>query len=178
MASLGEDFDGHVWIYGANLETQRPEFRARFESMLEATGRTVTFAGQYDHAELPNLMEHIDWVVVPSIWWETGPIVVLEAFQYGRPVICSNIGGMSEKVTDGVSGLHFSRRDPASLADAIRRAAGTPGLWERLRAGIPPVPMIMDHAAEMTEAYRQLLKARRGPSTEAVLETAGTGRNG
>ena len=57
-------------------------------------------------------MARIDWVVVPSIWWETGPLVVMEAFQYGRPVICSDIGGMSEKVTDGVNGLHFRRRDP------------------------------------------------------------------
>ncbi len=70
-------------------------------------------------------MAGIDWVVVPSIWWETGPIVVLEAFQYGRPVICSDIGGMSEKVTDGVNGLHFRRRDPEHLADVMQRAAET-----------------------------------------------------
>jgi circadian clock protein KaiC len=48
-------------------------------------------------------MGEIDWVVVPSIWWETGPLTVLEAFQYGRPVICSDIGGMAEKVSHGVN---------------------------------------------------------------------------
>jgi glycosyltransferase involved in cell wall biosynthesis len=178
MALLGEGFDGHLWIYGANLETQRPEFREKFASMLEATGSTVTFAGQYDHAELPRLMENIDWVVVPSVWWETGPIVVLEAFQYGRPVVCSDIGGMSEKVTDGVSGLHFRRGDAASLADAIARAAGTPGLWERLRDGIPQVPRIMEHAAEMTETYKRLLAAGRAPSAQAVPAGVGTDADG
>ena len=67
-------------------------------------------------------MARIDWVVVPSIWWENGPLVILEAFQHGRPVICSDIGGMSEKVTDGVNGLHFRRGDPRDLArrDAAR----------------------------------------------------------
>jgi glycosyltransferase involved in cell wall biosynthesis len=177
MASLGEDFNGHLWIYGANLETQRPEFREKFESMLKATGSTVTFAGHYDHAELPKLMERIDWVICPSIWWETGPIVVLEAFQYGRPVICSDIGGMSEKVTDGVSGLHFRRGDPASLADAIDRAANTPGIWDRMRAGIPQVPRIMEHAAEMTELYNDLLQGRR-PGPAARLEAAGAVQDG
>jgi glycosyltransferase involved in cell wall biosynthesis len=167
MARLGEDFEGHLWIYGANLETQRPEFRDMFASMLEATGKTVTFAGHYDHAELAKLMQRIDWVVVPSIWWETGPIVVLEAFQYGKPVICSDIGGMSEKVTHDVSGLHFRNRDPASLAEAMRRAVETPGIWDRLRAGIPQVPMIMDHARNMSDLYRDLLAARRSRSTAA-----------
>ena len=66
-------------------------------------------------------------MVVPSIWWETGPLVVMEAFQYGRPVICSDIGGMSERVTDGVNGLHFRRRDPDDLARKMQRAAETPG---------------------------------------------------
>ncbi len=172
MAQLGDDFGGHLWIYGANLETQRPEFREMFESMLEATGRTVTFAGHYDHADLPKLMERIDWVVVPSIWWETGPIVVLEAFQYGRPVICSDIGGMSEKVTHEVSGLHFRRGDPASLAEAMRRAVETPGIWDTLRTGIPQVPMIMEHARVLSDLYRDLLAARR-TRQKAGLETVG-----
>ena len=35
---------------------------------------------------------------------------------HGRPVICSDIGGMAEKVTDGVDGLHFRGGDPEDLA--------------------------------------------------------------
>ena len=157
---LGSDFDGHFWFYGANLETQRPEFRRRFESMLEALGDKVTFAGHYDHADVGKLMSRMDWVIVPSVWWETGPIVVLEAFQYGRPVICSDIGGMSEKVTDGVNGIHFRRADPYSLADAMRRAV-EPNVWAEMSERVPGVPMIEDHAAVMTDVYRGLLAARR-----------------
>ena len=102
---------------------------------------------------------------------------MLEAFQHGRPVICSDIGGMSEKVTDGVSGLHFRRGDPASLAQAIDRAANEPGIWDRMREGIPPVPRIMEHAAEMTELYNDLLQGR-GPGGAAQLETAGAVQDG
>jgi glycosyltransferase involved in cell wall biosynthesis len=86
--------------------------------------------------------------------------VVLEAFQYGRPVICSDIGGMSEKVTDGVNGIHFRRADPDSLANALRRAVETPGLWEEMSQRVAPVPVITDHAAVLTEAYKDLLAAR------------------
>ncbi len=89
-------------------------------------------------------MANVDWVVVPSIWWETGPLVVMEAFQYGRPVICSDIGGMSKRVTDGVNGLHFRRRDAEDLARKMQRAAETPGLWDELRNEHPAGPPALD----------------------------------
>ena len=41
-------------------------------------------------------MRQADWIVVPSIWWENAPLVILEARAAGRPVICSGIGGMAE----------------------------------------------------------------------------------
>jgi glycosyltransferase involved in cell wall biosynthesis len=167
MALLGEDFPGHLWIHGANLESQAPQFQEEFRGLLEKTAKTVTFAGPYDHAtELRGIMTATDWVVIPSIWWETGPLVALEAFQHGRPVICSDIGGMSEKATDGVSGLHFKVGDHEDLAAVLKRAAETPGLWSELRAGIPPVYDIRDHAAVVTDIYRRVLAAR-GPRAAA-----------
>ncbi len=180
MAALGEDFDGHLSVYGANLEMQPYEFRQKLESLLAATGSSVTVGGAYDHSELPALMAAIDWVVIPSIWWETGPLVVNEAFMHGRPVICSDIGGMSERVTDGVNGLQFRRADHDSLAGTIRRAATTPGLWERLREGIPPVQPIELHAERITRMYLDLIEDRaasRSPvSVGATAGVSGTGR--
>ena len=162
MATLGPDFEGHLWIHGANLETQSDEFKSRFAGLLAETSQTVTFAGPYDHdRELRQLMARTDWVIVPSIWWETGPLVVLEAFQHGRPVICSDIGGMSEKVADGVSGLHFRRGDSDSLAETMRRAVDTPFLWKELRNGIPPVYDIADNSALVTDVYKRLIAERR-----------------
>jgi len=97
-------------------------------------------------------------VVVPSIWWENSPLVIQEAFAAGRPVICSDIGGMAEKVTDGVNGLHFRVGDPEDLAATIHRAVITPGLWEHLRRGIPPIHPMPAHAAVLTAAYESLLQ--------------------
>ena len=168
MERLGGDFDGHLWIFGANLEIQPKEFREELEAHMKSG--TVTFAGPYNHADLGKLMATIDWVVVPSIWWETGPLVVVEAFGYGRPVICSDIGGMSEKVTDGTNGLHFRRRDPDDLAAVMRRAAETPGLWAQLQAGIPSEPhrTMDDHVRMLSRLYRELLTDRTGANLQAV----------
>jgi glycosyltransferase involved in cell wall biosynthesis len=147
----------HVRVHGANLDLQPGQFQNLVKSLLERASGSVTFVGRYDHADLAARMSEIDWVVVPSIWWENSPLVIQEAFHFGRPVICSDIGGMAEKVTDEVNGLHFRAGDSASLAATMQQAAGTPGLWDRLRAGISPVYRMEDHAQRLTAFYHELI---------------------
>jgi glycosyltransferase involved in cell wall biosynthesis len=164
MLLLGPEWDGHLWIHGASYEAQQEEVQREIERLLAATAATVTFLGPYEHERLPELMAGVDWVVVPSIWWENAPLVIQEAFLHGRPVICSNIGGMAEKVADRVSGLHFTNGDAGSLSRIMAEAAGTPGLWDQLRAGIPAVRGIDEHVARLHEIYRDLIAARRQPT--------------
>jgi len=150
-------------IHGANLDIQDGEFKRKIAGLLEETKRSVTLVGKYDASDLPHLMRDIDWVVVPSIWWENSPLVIQEAFLHGRPVICSNVGGMAEKVTDGVNGMHFRVGDPASLAAMMRRAAGSTELWEQLRDGIPPVYSLHEQVQTMSRLYRDLAAGRAAP---------------
>ena len=157
MAILGNDFDAHLWIHGANLDVQSQEFQDRFNPLLEETSETVTVAGSYNRSQLAKLMARVDWVIVPSIWWENSPLVIQEAFLHGRPVICSDIGGMAEKVRNDVDGLHFRRRDAEHLATVMQRAAETPGLWERLRAGIPEVHRMDAHISWLSALYGDLM---------------------
>ena len=93
--------------------------------------------------------------------------MIQEAFLHGRPVICSDIGGMAEKVTDGVNGLHFTRGDVGSLATTISTAVNTPGLWEALRDGIPPVFGMDEHVANLTDTYQELRAQRAMAAAEA-----------
>lgn len=147
-------------VHGANLDLADRGYRARLEGLLEASGDRVEFAGPYVGDDLDGRMGDVDWVVVPSIWWENSPLVIQEAFARGRPVICSDVGGMAEKVNDGINGLHFERGDAESLAATIERAVSTPGLWDQLRRGIPPPPAMDRHLDVLTEAYERLLARR------------------
>ena len=113
-------------------------------------------------------MHDIDWVVLPSRWWENSPLVVQEAFMHGRPVICSGIGGLAEKVTNELNGLHFLVNDADNLASVIERAVTEPGLWERLRGGIPHVYGVEEHVASLTGLYGELLERKRSPSAMAL----------
>jgi glycosyltransferase involved in cell wall biosynthesis len=146
-----------LWVHGANLELQATEFQSRIQSLRENAGANVTWVGPYEHSQLPRLMSNVDWVVVPSTWWENSPLVIQEAFQHRKPVICSNIGGMAEKVSHGVNGLHFRVGEPESLAETISLAARSPELWQKLRSGIPTFYRMDEHAATLTQIYRDLL---------------------
>ena len=80
-----------------------------------------------------------------------------------RPVICSDIGSMIERVQDGVNGLHFRAGDPYDLADKIQLAVGSPELWDRLRAGITQPQTMAEHAANVAAIYDELLALAERP---------------
>lgn len=162
MKSLATDGSrARLTIHGANLELQPKEYQERLSELLEDTRDVVSMAGAYDRESLDALMGEIDWVVVPSVWWENSPLVIQEAFQRRRPVICSDIGGMAEKVIDGVNGLHFRVGDPRSLSAVVQRAVGTPGLWDQLQSEIPAIYPMNAHVSVLTALYDELLDQRR-----------------
>lgn len=155
-----EGVAAHCWLHGANLELQPEPFQEEFRTLLAATEEQVTFAGRYEHRELSGLMRELDWIVVPSIWWENSPLVIQEAFLHRRPVICSDIGGMAEKVRHGVDGLHFRAGDPRSLAAALAEAVSNPRLARRLREGILPIFDMEEHVANVMALYDELSTRR------------------
>jgi glycosyltransferase involved in cell wall biosynthesis len=161
--------DVHLYIHGANLELLPPEDRDRIVAALQAAGHNVTFTGPYAPEEVAQLMAEIDWVVVPSRWWENSPLVIQEAFMHGRPVLCSDIGGMAEKVTHGVNGLHFAVNNPAQIAETVSAAIDTPELWERLRAGIPSIYAMDTHVASLQRLYNELLRNQAASNRVAAV---------
>jgi glycosyltransferase involved in cell wall biosynthesis len=127
-----------VEIHGANLESQALSFQEVIETLrrpLIVEG-VLRWVGSYEQSELAQRMSRVDWVVVPSIWWENSPMVIQEAFANEKPVICAGIGGMAEKVRDGIDGLHFEVRNPLDLAETMVRAACEPGVWQNLKANV------------------------------------------
>ena len=82
-------------------------------------------------------MRRCDLIVVPSRWLETGPLVVLEAFAAGTPVLGARLGGIAELVSDRVDGLLMPPEDPGAWASAIAALAAAPERIARLRARDP-----------------------------------------
>src|SRR5262249_57427803 len=81
-------------------------------------------------------MRAYDLVVVPSRWLETGPLIALESFAAGTPVLGTRLGGRAELVTHGVDGMLVAPDDPAAWSSAIAELAGNTDRVSRLRAGV------------------------------------------
>ncbi len=146
--------DLHVALHGG-FQHAGAAFRARFEARLAQAEPVASHVGAYRRADLPGLMAAADWVVVPSLWWENAPLVILEAFRAGRPVICSGIGGMAELVADGVNGLHVVPGHAGDLADTMAEAAERPELWSRLAQAVPRVPTTTEWAEQHLSLYAE-----------------------
>ncbi|WP_430459484.1 glycosyltransferase family 4 protein [Thalassolituus sp. LLYu03] len=112
----------HLDIHGANLDMQEATFQGKIKDLLDELKDVVTVHGSYEPHEMPRLLKECDWMIIPSIWWENSPMVIQEAYNHGRPVISADIGGMAEKIIDGVTGYHFRRGSYQSLATVIELA--------------------------------------------------------
>ncbi len=128
-----------IGLHGANLDMQEPWFREKIERLLEPVRDVVSFRGPYQNDRVLDLMSQYDWIIVPSIWWENSPVVIQEALAIGKPVLCSRIGGMAEKVEDGVTGATFEAGSASDLAAKLmglgegrRSGAGTPAPGQNL----------------------------------------------
>ena len=90
----------------------------------------VKFLGLKSGVELKTLVQNARVIVVPSEWYDNSPLVIYESFAYGKPVICSKMGGMPELVDHEENGLHFEAGDVQELAARIA------SLWENPKRAI------------------------------------------
>lgn len=118
----------------------------------EAAG-AVAYAGGADREVVLDALRDAVALVMPSIWFEGFPLVVLEAFASGTPLVASRIGSLAEIVEDGVTGLLVDPDEPAALSERMRWALAHP---DEMRA----------MGARAREAYDQRY---RGPAHLAML---------
>lgn len=86
----------------------------------------VRFLGYKSGQELHREIQKSKFLVIPSECYENNPLTVIEAFALGKPVVGARIGGITELVKDGKTGVTFTSGDPAELGDTIRKLISDP----------------------------------------------------
>jgi glycosyltransferase involved in cell wall biosynthesis len=108
---------------------EREALEAKFGNVL---GDSCRFLGHRE--DMPDLLAATDLFVLPSLW-EGCPMVILEAWAAGVPVIATDVPGTRDLIRDGENGLLVPPKDPVALAEAIERLWKDPPLREQLVTG-------------------------------------------
>jgi glycosyltransferase involved in cell wall biosynthesis len=125
----------------------------------------VELLGAVDTEGIPALIRGSRAVLVPSVWYEGQPRVVLEAFATGVPIVASDLGGLSELVTNGFNGLLVRPGDMdgwlaavRDLSDDQRSEALGDGAWRIWRDRFTPELGLVG----LEETYARAAAIRRG----------------
>jgi glycosyltransferase involved in cell wall biosynthesis len=116
----------------------------------------VRFKGPYENSKVGEILSETDILIVPSVWQETGPLVILEALANRTPVIASNLGGMAELLKGGNAGLLFEPGSAESLRKCIRSVLQNPLMLKEFSPGLPDEYNIESNTSALLKIYGEL----------------------
>jgi glycosyltransferase involved in cell wall biosynthesis len=141
-------------IYG-NLASF-PGYSARLRALAKGNPQ-IHFSGAYHNEQAGAILSDIDVLVVPSVWFEISPLVVMEAFSARVPVVASHLPNLEYQVRHGIDGLLFAPDDAADLRRQLQHLVDDSALLERLAGGIERVRSVDDEMVELQDVYRRVV---------------------
>jgi glycosyltransferase involved in cell wall biosynthesis len=101
-----------LFVAGSGKEDYEEYLKSKYKD------DSIIFMGRVDPKDF---FKKVDVTIVPSIWYENFPGVIIESFAFGVPVIGSNIGGIPEMIIEGVNGMLFNPYNENELIDKMLR---------------------------------------------------------
>ncbi|MGE4197615.1 MAG: glycosyltransferase [Phycisphaerales bacterium] len=130
----------------------------------------VSFAGGYDLLQLISSAGEFDVGILPHIWFENSPLVMLEYLHAGKFTIASNLGGPPDWIKPPKNGLLFAAGRPDELAShmtsVVTGVVRVPSPREVHEASAEGLQSYPGHVREVDAVYQELLS--RGEEDEAA----------
>ncbi|MGQ0456061.1 MAG: glycosyltransferase [Hyphomicrobium sp.] len=147
-----------VTLHAIARDEEALRYRESVRAWADGDARII-IADPVEHGALANVLAQHDVLAAPSVWLETGPLVVLEAQAVGLYVLGSRLGGIAELIGDREAGELVAPFDVASWSAAISRLADAHVASPR-RLRSRTVRTMETVAAEMAAEY-EALRTRR-----------------
>ncbi|MCI9477582.1 MAG: glycosyltransferase family 4 protein [Lachnospiraceae bacterium] len=80
----------------------------------------VQLLGQTNHEQVLKLLQESKALIMPSQWYEGQPMVILESYSVGTPVLGSRLGNVKDMIEEGITGCTFSHDKPEELCSIIQ----------------------------------------------------------
>jgi len=163
-----------AWLQMPHSRTLRIAGDGSYRPQLEAFAKVypnVEFTGWLPRQRVVEEMKGARFVVFPSEWYENNPLVIIEAFSCGVPVIASSLGAMQELVEHGRTGLLFRPGDVDDLARTMALAWEQPDFLRRLgengRAEYEAKYTAAANYRQLIDIYQEVIE-RRARVTEPL----------
>jgi glycosyltransferase involved in cell wall biosynthesis len=140
---------GHDQSYVAELKAQLDR---------DGVSDLVELLGEVAQDDVPALLSNAYCCVMPSLWYENLPNVVIESFASGCPVVAANIGSLAQTVSVGENGLHHVPGDAEDLARQLELIIADPELRDRLARGARKTAESLHSPERHTTALLNLLE--------------------
>lgn len=156
-------------IWGGELQPFTKSLQDYVKTLGVEIEERIEWKGGYRNDQIvEDVFNHVDAIVVPSIWGENSPLVIHEALEAKVAVITANYGGMGEYVSHEVNGLLFEHRNASSLKEQMERIVLDPLLacaiaeGGYLQSSDHHIPSIETHVQEVVVLYLLAIQQRRG----------------
>ncbi|MCC6481945.1 MAG: glycosyltransferase, partial [Sphingomonadaceae bacterium] len=166
VVAEGSNSPVEVKIFGGNKSHASPDYLLRIEKALEnaPANLRVTEMGAYSRENVFDLMNSVDWVVVPSVWPETFGLVVSEAWEARRPILASRAGGLIERIKHGENGLSFAPGSVSGLAQLMAECIGNTQLWNSISGHVADeISLDLAWSRHVELAHALVATAQAGP---------------
>lgn len=148
-----------IQIYGDRATD--PAYAESLDRLARAILVPITFEGAFTENQFGRVLAGIDVVVVPSLWMENRPLVLLSSLLAHKPVVVTDQPGLTCEVVHGENGLVVPPNDADALAKSLSRLAQDTILRDHL-ANHPRRPMRMEaHIDALQAVYREVAPPTR-----------------
>jgi glycosyltransferase involved in cell wall biosynthesis len=133
------------------------QLRPQVEEYANKLNNKVKFVGWIPHDELPEYLNKLKLLVLPS-YTEGLPNIMLEAMACGTPVLATPVGATPDIIKDGETGFIMENNSPECIAENIVRAVNHPNLEQIARNAHALVEREFTHEAAV-EGYKNIFLA-------------------
>ncbi len=139
--------------------------RAELENYVTSHQVNAEFLGYCDADTVIATVRGASLQVIPSEWYEGFPMVVLEAYACGTPVLAASIGSLDEVVEENVTGFKFQAGNVHHLSDKIRQilsdSTGLKAMRQTVRETFDNHYTAEQNLAAITDVYRTVIAENR-----------------
>lgn len=126
-------------------------------SYMKAKGYEICQHGETPHQVMLDELKKMDVLCLPTPGKEMAPLVIQEAFAFGVPVIGSDLGGITDAITEGTNGLLFGHSNAIDLASKINILIENPRLLKQMKKATVNSLIKAETAHMHIKLYRELL---------------------